>query len=77
MNPLQKQPNQRTQEEIEAEIERLAREQGVERFNFKEAINDLSEEWTDEDERAFEEFMTQRQKEREAEREAQKKEWLS
>lgn len=54
MNPLQKQPNQRTPAENEAEIERMMREQGIEPFNFEEGFGEGAELWTDEE---FEEFQ--------------------
>ena len=60
-----------------AEIEQMAREQGVMRFNFDEAIKDRRDEWTEKDEKDFEEFMKQRRKIRQAELEAQKKQWQS
>lgn len=77
MNPLQKEPGKRSRAEIDAEIERIAREQGVEPFDFDEAINDLSEPWTEEDELAYKEFMEQRHIEREADRARQEREWQS
>ncbi|HEX9929139.1 MAG TPA: hypothetical protein VGB02_11440 [Pyrinomonadaceae bacterium] len=77
MNPLQKEPGKRSRAEIDAEIERLAREQGVEPFDFDAAINDLSEPWTEEDELAYKEFMEQRRIEREADRARQEREWQS
>lgn len=77
MNPLQKEPGKRSRAEIDAEIERIAREQGVAPFDFDEAINDLSEPWTEEDELAYKEFMEQRRIEREADRERQEREWQS
>jgi|GEM_PF-5515751 len=77
MNPLQKEPGKRSRAEIDAEIERIAREQGVKPFDFDEAINDLSEPWTEEDELAYKEFMEQRHIEREADRERQEREWQS
>ncbi len=54
MNPSQKTLRERTREEIDAEIERSAREQGVEPFDFEEAVGEGADLWTDEE---FEEFQ--------------------
>lgn len=54
MNSSQKPLRERTREEIDAEIERMAREQGVEPFNPDEGIGEGAELWTDEE---FEEFQ--------------------
>ena len=77
MSQISKNISQKKQVELDSKLERIAREQGVSIFNFNEAINDLTDKWTDEDERNFEHFMTGRWHERQAEREAQKKEWQS
>jgi hypothetical protein len=68
---------QKNQAELLAELERIAREQGVGPYNFNEAIHDLTDEWTNEDEESFEEFLEWRQKERDADRKAQEKGWQS
>lgn len=54
MNPSQKPLRERTREEIDAEIERMAREQGVEPFDFDAAVGEGANLWTDEE---FEEFQ--------------------
>jgi hypothetical protein len=77
MNLPFEQSKQRSQAEIEAEIERMICEQGVEPFNFAEAVKDMSGEWSEEDERVYEEFMAERHKERQAAREAEKRQWQS
>ena len=75
MNITQKKNNRKINRA--AEIEQLAHEQGVEPFNFDEAMNDRQDEWTEKDEKDFEGFMKWRQEIRQAQREAQKKQWQS
>lgn len=75
MNPLQKEPNEKHQPPTEAEIEQMMREQGIEPFDFDAASKDMTEEWTESDEQAFQEFMEWRRREREAAREVRK--WQS
>lgn len=77
MNPLQKQPYKRSRAEIDAEIERIAREQGVKPYDPEENLNDTATDWTDEDEKDFEEFMQWRRAIRQADREAQNRLWQS
>ena len=74
MNPLQKEPDKRSRAEIDAEIERLAREQGVELFDFDEAFGSGADAVTDEE---LEEFLEWRRQVRQADREAQEKLWQS
>lgn len=75
MNQSLEHPQRRSRADIDAEIQRMMHEQGIEPFNFDEAVKDMSEAWTDEDERSFEEFIELRRRERKAEREA--REWPS
>lgn len=75
MNQTSKNLPRRNQAQLDAEIERIVQEQGVKPYNFDEAVKDLTDEWTDKDETAFEKFMEWRQQEREADKRAQKKEW--
>ncbi len=75
MNPLSKEPNKKHEPPTAAEIEQMMREQGIEPFDFDAASSDMTEEWTDEDEQAYQEFMEWRRKEREAVREVRK--WQS
>jgi hypothetical protein len=77
MNPSQKPKRERTREEIDREIEQMMREQGVEPFDFNAATKDMSDDWTDEDERQYEEWMAERRESRRMERECQEKEWQS
>lgn len=77
MNPLPKEPNKKHQPPTAAEIEQMMREQGIEPFDPEAAAKDMTEEWTDEDEKAFEEFMEWRRETRRADCEAQEKAWQS
>lgn len=74
INPLTQKPNQITHN-ANSKIERLESESGVEPFDFEAARHDLTEKWTDEDEKAFEQFMAWRRQQREAAREVRK--WQS
>ena len=64
----------RSRAELDAEIERMAREQGVERFNFKEAFGEGKDVVTDDE---IEDLLTMRREARRIEREAREREWLS
>lgn len=77
MNPLQKEPGKRSRAEIDAEIEQIAREQGVKPYDPEEDKNDTVTDWTEEDEKEYKEFMRWRQVIRQADREAQNKLWQS
>lgn len=55
MNPLNKEHEKEHRGWTEEEIEQLMRENGVERFNFDEAVGEGADLWTDEE---FEEFQT-------------------
>lgn len=61
MNFPQEQPKRRNQAEIEAEIERLAKEQGVEPFNPDEPFE--GEFWTDEEFVEFEKLLSESRRE--------------
>jgi hypothetical protein len=54
MNPLNKEHEKEHRGWTEEEIEQLMRENGVERFNFDEAVGEGADLWTDEE---FEEFQ--------------------
>lgn len=73
MNPSQKPLRERTREEIDAKLERLKREQGVEPFDFDAAVKDGFDDWSEEDERIYEEWMGERKETRRAEREVREK----
>lgn len=77
MNPLKEEPNKKHQPPTEAEIEQMMREQGIEPFDPEAAAKDMTEEWTDADEQAYQEFMKWRHESRRAERETQEKTWQS
>lgn len=70
MNPLQKEPNKRSRAEIDAEIERIAREQGVKPFDPDEFFED-----PEITEQELEDFLEMRRQMRKADCDAQEKSW--
>ena len=64
----------RSRAELDAEIERMALEQGVKPFDFDESFGMGKDFVTDED---LEDFLEYRRQVRQADREAQEKQWRS